>query len=881
MNRADKASGAALTAATERGSVTRAIRLLEAIGYEPLPKQREISERKHSLGNVILENILADQLSCLNSIDARSDVVPFSSDNIASAIQRLKSQAPGGLLRTNQIATELLLFGTALEQTIGEETRSYQLRYIDWETWSNNVFHVCSEFNVERSRSSSTETVDLVLFVNGIPLVVIECAAAGTNISDAIYQSLFYQGEAEIPQLYFTAQLLLASTLKSTRYGTVGTLAEDWLKWREPGLRYEELDRYLGTSAESIERSLGQAKGKDVHSPAKERSEQAATEQDRVLYAMCRPQRLLEIARRFTISYRDIKLIGRYHQVHTIEKLLQRLKTRDANGRRRGGVIWQTAGTGKSLTMVFAARAIAQEFQSEHPRIVVVSDRVELDEQFREIFTGSGLAPQQARSGRHLRDLLSHTDAPLITTVINKFDTALRARDDDAEQPSGETFILVDETQRCQYDTLHESMRRVFPNATYIGFTGTPLYKSEKDTFEAFGGLIDSYTVKQAMADHVLVPIAYEERRISGAKTVDQNDDVLRQAAPLSEGLIGREIGALNPDDTHETIRRVAADISSHFKSHWSGSGFKGLVIVPSRRAAVRYKLAFDALGEVTAEAVISATPGDDFHGTSDPEVKRFWQSIIAKYGNEREYTSTIIDQFRRKEHPELLIVLNRLLSGLDAPTNSVLYLTTKVEGHQLLQAISLINRRNTRKDMGYIVDYGSGLGALNNALTSFQLLEQYDKADVAGALQPLTSKTHHPPRHQPGRTHSADGEPSSSSTPGAREQPTNVREEQAAKAIYRIIEKAVPPAGPDKGRRKALAKIAGRMLDVFKRHVVVNWANNEDVQNAMVNDLDDVLFEEVKRENGLHMSIEHIDNILGKVMDIAHEYLSERQASA
>ena len=396
------------------------------------------------------------------------------------------------------------------------------------------------------------------------------------------------------------------------------------------------------------------------------------TEQDRVLYALCRPDRLLDLARRFTLFDLGIKKVARYQQFFAVKNILSKVKQRDSEGRRQGGVIWHTQGSGKSLTMVMLARALALDGEIVNPRIVLVTDRIDLDEQLKGTFAACGAEPENATSGRHLLKLVSQDRASIIATVINKFDTALNVRD--YRDLSSDVFLLIDESHRGQYGEMHTRMKRMFPNACYLGFTGTPLMKKEKSTAAKFGGLIDIYAIDQAVKDGAVVPLLYEGRhveqdvnrdgidlwfeRVSRDLTPDQRADLKRKFTRYSE------IGQTEP-----TIYCIAYDVSEHYAKNWKGTGFKAQLATRSKRAALLYKRALDEIGMVTSEVIISAP--DDREGyeevgdESREEVVRFWKKMMERYGDEKTYNRSIVTSFKDREDPEILIVVDKLLTGL------------------------------------------------------------------------------------------------------------------------------------------------------------------------------------------------------------------------
>jgi type I restriction enzyme R subunit len=432
-----------------------------------------------------------------------------------------------------------------------------------------------------------------------------------------------------------------------------------------------------------------------------------------------------------------------------VRKILRRVTgARDEEGRRKGGVIWHTQGSGKSLTMVMLARALGLEPDIPDPRIVLVTDRIDLDEQLEGTFKACGLEPKRATTGRNLLDLVATEKRSVVTTLINKFDTALNARD--FADPSADVFILVDESHRGQYGRLHTRMRKLFPKACYLGFTGTPILKTEKSTAAKFGGIIDVYAINQAVKDQAVVPLLYEGRHVEQRVDAVAIDSWFER---VLEGLSEKEKADLKRKyaktarlfQTAQAISIIAFDVSHHFNWNWKGKGFKGQLVAPSKRAAILYKKAFDELGEISSEVVISAP--DDREGeerideSSSDEVKRFWKSMMERYGDEATYNKRIIEAFKKREEPDILIVVSKLLTGFDAPRNTVLYLARMLKEHTLLQAIARVNRVSEGKEFGYIVDYCSVLGELSEALSSYSALEGFDEADLAGTVNSIATE--------------------------------------------------------------------------------------------------------------------------------------------
>ncbi len=748
-----------------------ALQLLANLGYRYLTPTEALAMRGGRLGNVLLEEVLRDSLKRINRIQHKGDSYLFSEENLQSAIQRLKNVKYDGLLKTNEVVYDLLTLGVALEQSVEGAVRSFTLNYIDWKNPENNVYHVTAEFSVERTRSHETARPDIVLFVNGIPFAVIECKSPNTEVAQAVSQMIRNQRDEYIPTLFTYAQLVIGSNKNHCKYATVGTAAKYWAVWREEREEKDEdgaalravLDRPLPQEAKAGLYEL-LAEGFGVREPdAEYLVRRALTEQDRTIYALCRPERLLRLARLFTVFDGGRRKIARYQQFFAVERIVGRVKQRDEAGRRAGGIVWHTQGSGKSLTMVMLAKALVLDLDIRTPRIVLVTDRVDLDKQLGNTFAACGLTPDRAESGRHLVELVAENKAHIVTTLIHKFDKALATRK--FQDESTEIFVLVDETQRTQLGMFAARMRQMFPNACYIGFTGTPLLKREKSDVMRFGGIIHTYAINQAVADEAIVPLLYEGRLVE----IEQNKAAIdvwferhtegltpSQKADLKKKYARAEM--LNKAD--QVIYMRAFDISAHFRQNWQGTGFKAQLVAPSKVAALKYKAFLDDIGDVTSDVIISAP--DEREGFEDvdddestDEVVAFWQRMMKRYGDAEAYETQIINAFKHGSDPEILIVVSKLLTGFDAPRNTVLYLTRNLKEHTLLQAIARVNRLydddagTQPKEFGYIIDYAGILGELDQALTTYSALEGFEEGDLVGALANINDEVRQlPQRH-------------------------------------------------------------------------------------------------------------------------------------
>ncbi|WP_282329735.1 MULTISPECIES: HsdR family type I site-specific deoxyribonuclease [unclassified Pseudarthrobacter] len=703
-----------------------AVQLLEALGFTQLTPAEALKERGGRRSNVLFTGILAAQILKINQFAHKKRQYPFDMADAEEAVRRLApglEQVKGPQAASLEVYDRLSL-GTTVTKTVDGDSKSYSLRYIDWQNPASNVFHVTTEMRVERTGSSATQRLDVVGYVNGIPFIVMENKRPTEDLDKAGSQLIGYQNSDGIPQLFHYAQLLISANRQEALYATVGTPRKFWASWHDT----EDTDA-------------------DIQPLIAGR---AVSEQDRLLYALCRPERLLDLVLRFTVFDAGVRKIARHQQYFAVRRTVERVLTPGHKERRNGGVIWHTQGSGKSLTMVMLGKALVLDPRVTNPRLIIVTDRDDLDKQIRDTFIACELEPVRAKSGKHLGELI-RDGAPLITTLINKFDgAASRAGRDE----SGDIFVLVDESHRSQtgryggYGQFHVAMRRVLPNACYLGFTGTPLLKRERNTAETFGGIIHSYTIDEAVRDGSVVPILYEGRlveqqitagvidawfeKISAGLTDEQKRDLKRKFSRA--GVLGK---------TAQAIRAKAFDVSEHFRQNWQDSGFKAQLVAPNKAAAIRFKQELDEIGHVTSEVIIS--PPDDAEDREEVDadsreiVQRFWKTQMDRYGTEANYNEQLIKQFKGSGGPEIIIVVSKLLTGFDAPRNTVLYLCKPLREHTLLQAVARVNRlfsdEKSEKQFGYVVDYEGLLGELDEALTSYSALGDFDSEEIAGAV--------------------------------------------------------------------------------------------------------------------------------------------------
>jgi len=725
-----------------------AIKLLQDMGYTYITPDEALLLRGSRLNNVVLEGILVPWLRENNIIRYKGKTLPFTEGNIISAVQDLKEVPFDGLVRTNEKIFDLLCLGKSLQQSINGDIKSFTLKYIDWEKPNNNVYHITEEFAVERTGSHKTRRPDIVLFVNGIPLCIIECKSPDIKdpINEAISQQIRNQKDDQIPKLFLYSQILLAIAKNEAKYATTGTPKKFWSVWREErGDSEDELQRLVNIplNEEKLDKLFTEnawfVREKKEHYAVLQRK---VTEQDRTLYALCRPERLLELTFRYILFDAGVKKIARYQQYFCVHKIMDRISKLDREGKRRGGVVWHTQGSGKSLTMVLLAKSIALSKNIPDYKIVLVTDRVDLDDQIYRTFLSCSKDVEQSKTGKDLLKMLKGKKQRIITTIIDKFEAAVGKQDERNADPN--IFVLVDEGHRGQYGPRHAKMLKVMPNACYIGFTGTPVMKKDKDTVRRFGGLIDTYTIDRAVEDNSVVPLLYEGRHVDQKVDSESIDSWFeRITANLSKEQSADLKKKFSTTDqlnkAEQKVMRIAWDISEYYKDNWQGTRFKSQLVAQDKATALLYKKYLDEFDIVTSEVLISGPDEregeEDIYKENKLEVMRFWKTVMDKYGSERQYNDQIINAFKNADHPEIIIVVDKLLTGFDAPRNTVLYLTRILKEHTLLQAIARVNRLYEGKEFGYILDYRGVLENLDQALDLYTALPEFNSKDIEDIL--------------------------------------------------------------------------------------------------------------------------------------------------
>jgi len=728
-----------------RDSQIPALRLLQQMGYEYLSPRQVMGIRDDLASRYVLEDILIEQMKKINSIYYKGQEHPFDLNVYHRACHDLQSFLDEGLVRTNENVYDLLTLGKSYEQEIGGDRKSFPFRFIDWDEPEKNVFHVTDEFEIRGH--DSRRFIDIVLFVNGIPFVAVECKRRDklNSLNEAVSQHIRNQRPDDVPGFFHFTQMLIATNVNEFKYGATGTSKPFWAIWKEEEDGEGKVSDLISASdtgdiwAERLRDHYRQ-------DPVFDSISRVPTCQDRNLYNLCRPERLLELTRKFNVFDNNIRKIARYQQYFAVKRMMERVHDIDSDGKRKGGVVWHTQGSGKSITMVFMSKNLAMDEDISQHRIILVTDRTDLDSQLFKTFKSCGKEITRAKTGTHLGKLIEDPGHQNISTLIHKFNAALNQRT--FKNDSRNIFVLVDESHRTQYGMMHARMRKALPNACYIGFTGTPLMKSEKNTARKFGGIIDSYTMDRAVEDKMVVPILYEGRttiidtwkekldrefeRDMAEMTREQRAEYKSRFSSLNEVLKSEKV-----------VDAITRDVKEHYSKNLKGTPFKAQLAVPDRKTAVRYYDCFRERKEINAELVISPPDtregNDDIYDDPASVVQVFWKHMMEKYGNKEEYEKSIINLFNSDgSDVELLIVVSKLLTGFDSPRNTVLYLAKYLQEHNLLQAIARVNRIEDGKDFGFVIDYRGILKTLTEALTNYKALNNFDERDLEGIITPV-----------------------------------------------------------------------------------------------------------------------------------------------
>ena len=719
-----------------------ALKDLVNMGWEYLSIKEALKERGGDTSNVMLEEILKKQLSNINRNE-------FDEQGVVEAMRKLKLKG-GGVMENNTSIYNLLIYGTNIPVINTKNGyREQAFKYIDWNDISKNIFHCTTEFRVNGGTDNCR--LDIVLFVNGIPLCVIECKAPDVEIEKAISQVIGY--ERKIPNLFAYLQILISVNSKDAKYASVGAIERFWFRWEEQEFSQQDIHNVVThpinkDALSAIYQDLTEDSQLDKTQQQNIGSKITLSEQTKLLVSLCRHNRFLDLIKNFILFEEDSKKLTRYHQYFLVKNALNKVKQKKENGARTGGVVWHTQGSGKSITMAYLTLNLQRNSGITNPLVLLVSDRVELNEQISELFEKSGLTPKKAASGNELMELITNGGASVITTNVHKFQNESKYMQ--GENKSADIFVLVDECHRTQHGTMATDMRKILPKGCYIGFTGTPLLEKEKrSTFNTFGGFIEpTYPISQALNDNAVVPLYYEGRH----DDIWQNEAAINKGTELAiAGLDEKSANKLKKDlsrlqqiyKTKNVIKKRVADICIHYISfikQYPKRVIKAQLVVPDKATAIKYHKEFKEINQVSTKVVISSPADIDSHKNITDEdlqaVNDFWaEEVMKDYSNEKEYTREVIKAFKDEADPQILIVVDKLTTGFDAPNNTILYLCDKRREHGLLQVIARVNRVANNKDCGFIIDYMNIFGELQEALNTYEQLSGYSSEDIEKTL--------------------------------------------------------------------------------------------------------------------------------------------------
>ncbi len=697
----------------ERATQNRVVALFrDRLGYEYLGNWEERLDNS---------NIEVEHLTAFLTRAGHSETLIKKA---IESLQKCVNRPQLSLYDLNRETYSLLRYSAKEREKLGEHKQDVE--FIDWENPENNHFAIAEEVTYKGNR---TKRPDIVLYVNGIALGVLELKRSTVSVSEGIRQNIGNQKEEFIKTFFGTVQLVMAGNdTEGLRYGTTETTEEFYLAWKEPG--FESENRL-----------------------------------DRAILQLCDKKRLLEMVHDFIVYDSGIKKTCRHNQYFGVVAAREYVK------RREGGIIWHTQGSGKSLTMVWLAKWIRENV--DDARVILLTDRTELDEQIEKVFNGVDEQIYRTKSSRDLITELNTKEKWLLCSLVHKFGRTGAVADTSVDEyvadirknlpkdfsPKGNLFVFVDECHRSHTGKLHEAMKELLPTATFIGFTGTPLLKIDKHNSQAsWGDYIHTYKYNEAVKDKVVLDLRYEARRvpqqITNQEKIDEYfEEKTKGLTDFAKAQLKKRWGTMQALlSSEDRMKRIVFDILDDFESKQRLSSGRGnaMLVASSIYEACRYYDIFQSKGFTKCAVVTSYEPGA--LDTESPEYKiytrmledykRNYGAITKKPGEtesdafEREVKKIFIKEPGRMQ---LLIVVDKLLTGFDAPPATYLYIDKNMQDHGLFQAICRVNRLDGEdKEYGYIVDYRDLFKKLEKAVGDFTAgaLEGFDKEDVLGLLK-------------------------------------------------------------------------------------------------------------------------------------------------
>ncbi|MDH6149333.1 MULTISPECIES: type I restriction endonuclease subunit R [Paraburkholderia] len=629
----------------------------------------------------------------------------------------------------NKAVYELLRYGVKVKPDIGEQAQTVWL--VDWKQPLNNGFAIAEEVTVTGADAkANTKRPDVVLYVNGIALGVLELKRSTVSVSEGIRQNLDNQKKVFIEHFFSTMQFVMAGNdTEGLRYGTIETPEKYYLAWKEDSPIENLLDRHLTQ--------------------------------------VCSKARLLELIHDFIVFDAGIKKLCRQNQYFGVRAAQDHVK------RREGGIIWHTQGSGKSLTMVWLAKWIRENVKDA--RVLIITDRTELDEQIEKVFKGVNEEIYRTKSGGDLITKLNDTKPWLLCSLVHKFGGKEGEESGDVTgyveemkralpadfRAKGDIYIFVDECHRTQSGELHKAMKAILPNAMFIGFTGTPLLKADKATsLEVFGSFIHTYKFDEAVRDGVVLDLRYEARDIdqyiTSQKKIDQWFEAKTKGlTDLARAQLKQKWGTMQRVlSSQSRLEQIVSDIMLDMETKerlMSGHG-NALLVSGSIYQACKFYELFDKTDLAGKCAIVTSykpSPADIKGESTEGLTEKLRQyNIYTKMLNGQD-PDTFETEVKKKfiDEPgqmKLLIVVDKLLTGFDAPAATYLYIDKKMRDHGLFQAICRVNRLDgDDKDYGYIVDYQDLFKSIGSAVQDYTsgALDGYDASDVAGLLEDRLAK--------------------------------------------------------------------------------------------------------------------------------------------
>ena len=682
---------------------------------------------RDSFTEVVMLRVLREQIRVINDW--------LEDDQVEEVVKRLTASFPStGLIENNKHILRLVLENTSVSENPQTGDRSPTVRFIDFDNRGNNRFIAVCQFKVRILGTEHHIIPDVVLFVNGLPVVVIECKSPKVKdaIPEAIDQMLRYseqrgvRAEGSAPLFYFN-QFVVATCRQEAKFGTITTHSEKhFFRWADPYPR----------TLNDLAHSSG-----------------SPNDQQRLVAGMMDRDNLLDLIRTFTLFSTDgkgqtIKIVGRYQQFRAVKLAVKRLM-KGTSPRGRSGIIWHTQGSGKSLTMMFMVREMYRHAQLANWKVVFVTDRTQLEDQLSETSQSIGFTVKTANNIREMKDLLRADSSDLIMAMIHKFREADLTETFPQLNDSPNILVMTDEAHRSQYKLLGANLDRAIPNATKIGYTGTPIDKTE----QVFGDYIDKYTMRQSIDDGVTLEIVYEGRT-HNAEVADQKGMDQAFADVFSDYNLQQRLEILGYGsrdaylEAESTIAAKAKDMVQHYLTHVFSNGYKAQVVATSREAAVRYKKHIDdalavnigeletstadspqlqRLKKLQTDVVISGGHNDLPHlkaYSDEGKHARSIKSFKMAFGSENEGVYGDMG---------ILVVNNMLITGFNAPVEQVMYLDKVTTDHNLLQAIARVNRvAGEAKDKGFVIDY---VGVGHHLKKAIDVYDEREQKEVIDAL--------------------------------------------------------------------------------------------------------------------------------------------------